>query len=47
MTGTVEKLMTTVCKPLYLMILRWILDGVLEDPHSEFFIASENKIQVL
>jgi hypothetical protein len=38
--------MTTVCKPLYVMILRWVLDGTLEDPYAEFFIASDNKVQV-
>ena len=46
MSATVEKLLTTVCKPLYLMILRWVLDGNLEDPYAEFFIASDSRVQV-
>ena len=46
MSATVHKLLTTVSKPLYLMILRWVLDGCLEDPYAEFFIRSDNKVVV-
>jgi hypothetical protein len=46
MSDTVQKLLTTVSKPLYLMILKWVLDGSLEDPYAEFFIASDNTVQV-
>lgn len=28
------------------MILKWMLDGILEDSYAEFFIASDCKIQV-
>lgn len=28
------------------MILRWVLDGNLEDPYAEFFIASDSRVQV-
>lgn len=41
---TVHALLCTVCKPMYLMVLRWISDGTLEDPFNEFFIASDSKI---
>ena len=33
-----------VCKPMYVMLLRWICDGTLEDPFNEFFIASDPKV---
>ncbi|XP_023329141.1 gamma-tubulin complex component 3 homolog [Eurytemora carolleeae] len=41
----VSTLLTAACRPLYTMLIRWILDGSLEDPHQEFFIASEPGIQ--
>ena len=41
---TVKTLLTTVCKPMYNMILKWIFDGTLEDPYTEFFIAADAKI---
>ena len=37
----VGRLLTVCCRPLYSMLLRWLLDGALEDPHSEFFIHGE------
>lgn len=43
-SATVKSLLTTVCRPLYNMILKWIFDGVLEDPFTEFFIASDAKL---
>ena len=41
---TVRAILCTVCKPMYLMLLRWICDGVLEDPFNEFFIAYDPKM---
>jgi len=41
----VTTLLTAACRPLYTMLIRWILDGSLEDPHNEFFIASEPGVQ--
>ena len=29
---------------MYLTLLRWICDGVIEDPYLEFFIAYDPKI---
>ena len=29
---------------MYVMLLRWICDGTLEDPFNEFFIASDPKV---
>ncbi|CAH0557143.1 unnamed protein product [Brassicogethes aeneus] len=33
-----EKVLTAVCKPLYIMLSRWLLDGEINDPCNEFFI---------
>jgi len=43
--GCVATLLSSCCRPLYTMLLRWILDGTLEDPHNEFFICGEPGIQ--
>ncbi len=40
----VRALLTTACNPMYLMLLRWICDGTLEDPHEEFFIAADPRV---
>ncbi len=40
----VRSLLCTICRPMYLMLLRWICDGTLEDPYEEFFIASDPKV---
>ncbi len=34
-----------MCRPLYLTLLRWVCDGSLEDPHQEFFIASDPRVE--
>ena len=44
-SATVKTLLTCVCKPMYNMILKWIFDGILEDPFTEFFIADNMKVQ--
>ncbi|KAJ4428063.1 hypothetical protein ANN_24077 [Periplaneta americana] len=42
---TVKNLLGAVCKPMYVMLSRWILDGELEDPHGEFFIAADLEVK--
>ena len=41
----VASLLSACCRPLYSMLLRWLLDGALEDPHGEFFISGEASVQ--
>merc|ERR1719500_1818371 len=41
----VASLLSACCRPLYSMLLRWLLDGALEDPHGEFFICGEASVQ--
>ena len=41
---TIHAILCTVCQPMYLTLLRWICDGVIEDPYQEFFIAYNPKI---
>ena len=36
----VKRILESVSEPLYNMLLRWIRDGELDDPHKEFFIES-------
>merc|ERR1712142_449596 len=43
--GCVATLLSACCRPLYTMLLRWILDGTLEDPHNEFFICGDPGMQ--
>jgi len=43
--GCVATLLSACCRPIYTMLLRWILDGSLEDPHNEFFICGEPSVQ--
>lgn len=45
LSATVKALLTTVCKPMYNMILKWIFDGTLEDPFTEFFIAADVQVK--
>ena len=44
LAGTVKKLLTSMAKPIYSTMVRWILDGTLEDPHGEFFISSDPQV---
>lgn len=39
-TLVTRELLRSVCVPLVHMLSRWLLDGVIEDPHGEFFIDS-------
>ncbi|EEB10884.1 gamma-tubulin complex component, putative [Pediculus humanus corporis] len=40
----VKGILYQICKPLYSMLIKWLLDGELADPYKEFFIASNNNI---
>merc|ERR1719412_423211 len=44
LAGTVRKLLTSMSKPIYSTLVRWILDGTLEDSHGEFFVASDPQV---
>ncbi|KAJ3653334.1 hypothetical protein Zmor_012591 [Zophobas morio] len=37
-----EKVLTAVCKPLYVMLSRWLLDGEINDPCNEFFVEARD-----
>ncbi|KAJ8911186.1 hypothetical protein NQ315_006029 [Exocentrus adspersus] len=39
-----ERVLRAVCKPLYIMLARWLLDGEINDPCNEFFIESKSII---
>jgi len=41
----VATLLSACCRPLYTMLLRWLLDGSLEDPYNEFFIFGDPSVQ--
>ncbi len=43
-SNAARALLTTACRPMYLMLLRWICDGTLEDPHGEFFIRMDPRV---
>lgn len=36
----VKRILESVCQPLYNMLIRWITDGILDDPYQEFFIEA-------
>lgn len=40
-----ERVLTIVCKPLYIMLARWLLDGEINDLYNEFFIEIRDIIQ--
>lgn len=42
--STARHLLAAVCKPLYVMLSRWVVDGELEDPYGEFFIAADPQV---
>ena len=37
-----KKVLLAVCRPLYLMLSHWLLDGEINDPRGEFFIEARN-----
>ncbi|XP_056635486.1 gamma-tubulin complex component 3 homolog [Diorhabda sublineata] len=39
-----ETVLKSVCKPLYVMLSRWLLDGEINDPYNEFFVEAKNVI---
>lgn len=39
-SDVVQRIMDSVCHPIYHMLIRWLLHGELHDPYHEFFIAS-------
>ena len=45
LAACVATLLSACCRPLYTMLLRWLLDGTLEDPYNEFFIHGEASVQ--
>merc|ERR1719453_824795 len=36
--------MRQICRPIFAMLRRWIVEGQLEDPFHEFFIAAEYSV---
>jgi gamma-tubulin complex component 3 len=36
----IKRIMKEVCLPIYAMLRRWLFEGELNDPHSEFFITT-------
>jgi hypothetical protein len=40
----VFKIMQKSCTPLFQMIRNWLFSGVLDDPFSEFFVASDSSV---
>uniref|UniRef100_A0A0C9S147 Tubgcp3_0 protein n=1 Tax=Fopius arisanus TaxID=64838 RepID=A0A0C9S147_9HYME len=40
----VKRILESVCEPLYNMLIRWITDGVLDDPFQEFFIEARPNV---
>lgn len=44
-SNVAHTLLVAVCKPLYAMLSRWILDGELDDPFQEFFVQTNLQIK--
>jgi hypothetical protein len=42
----VPRLAWQVCLPFFDMIRRWVFEGLLEDPHQEFFITRTALVEV-
>lgn len=36
--ASVHSLLVSVCTPLQYMLAKWLIEGVINDPHAEFFI---------
>ena len=45
LAACVAALLSACCRPLYSMLLRWLLDGSLDDPHNEFMIGGDPSVQ--
>jgi gamma-tubulin complex component 3 len=41
----VHKVLKSMCSPLFIMVVRWVYEGDLVDPHAEFFIRSEFNVE--
>jgi gamma-tubulin complex component 3 len=39
-----RKIMRQICRPIFVMIYKWVSAGELQDPYDEFFIASDAKV---
>jgi len=40
----ITRLMRQICRPIFAMLRRWMVDGQLEDPFHEFFIVADNQV---
>ncbi|CAL4086382.1 unnamed protein product, partial [Meganyctiphanes norvegica] len=40
----VQDCLTLATRPIHIMLNHWLLDGTLNDPHHEFFIASDHTV---
>jgi len=40
----VTRLMRQICRPIFAMLRRWIIEGQLEDPFHEFFVVADYSI---
>ncbi|CAB4061954.1 TUBGCP3 [Lepeophtheirus salmonis] len=44
LSAAAKNILISVCRPIYVMLLKWVADGILEDPFNEFFIAANPKV---
>jgi len=40
----ITRLMRQICRPIFAMLRRWMVDGQLEDPFHEFFIVADSAV---